>query len=264
MCKFNRLRNSGLFLAGLVAYLVGMGCHAKPQAPAVTGPALPIDRIVIVGASVSAGLGGTPFIDAFTAAAKGSKVATEANVMMFRDPEGESQTQIDHAVAFHATTVVALDFLFWDVYGSPDRAWRERALAHGLAELERARATGAWIIVGDIPLITTAADWMLPHEQVPTAADLAVFDQAIVAWGTGRERVIEVPLAAWTEPLRAGGDVELSPGEKVPAQSLMSLDGLHANALGTWYVLDRLDHLIETTLPGTPKAALVFVRPKTQ
>lgn len=42
--------------------------------------------------------------------------------------------------------------------------------------------------------------------------------------------------------------VEIAPGEKVPARTLVAL-------------LDRLDHLIETKLPGTPKDALVFRRP---
>jgi hypothetical protein len=248
----------------LVLLIMSIGCREQTKTPLEprVGPALPVSRIAIVGASVSAGLGGVPFSEAFAAAAKGAAVESEANVMMFRDPIAETKQQMDRALAFHPTVIVAIDFLFWDIYGSTDPQWRVRALDSGLAELERARAAGVWIIVGDVPLVTTAADWMLPKEQVPAAADLAALDQRITAWVTGRERVIAVPLAAWTEPLRSGRPVELTPGELVPAQSLMAVDGLHANALGTWYVLDRLDKLIEAKLPGTPKSALVFVRPK--
>jgi hypothetical protein len=178
-----------------------------------------------------------------------------------RQGVGNSAKQIDAAIAFKATTIVALDFLFWDVYGSPDPAWRDHALAAGLAQLERARSTGSWVIVGDIPHIVTAAEWMLPSSQVPDATSLAALNAKIVAWTQGKDRVLFVPFASWAEPLAAGGEIEIAPGEKVPATSLVAVDGLHANALGVWTLLDRLDRLIETTLPGTPKDALVFVRP---
>jgi len=242
-----------------LAVLVLAGCHA-PAAP--RGPALPLDRVAIVGASVSAGFGGTPFGDAFTRAAPHSAVESEANVMMFRDPVGDTHAQLVRAIAFRATTIVALDVLFWDLYGSTDAAWRDRALAAALDELERARVGGAWVVVGDIPLITTAAEWMLPHDQIPTPDALATANAKIAAWATGRERVLLVPLVAWTEPLRSGGTVDLAPGERVDARTLLAGDGLHANPLGTWYLLDHLDHFIEAKLPGTPDSALVFRRPK--
>jgi hypothetical protein len=152
--------------------------------------------------------------------------------------------------------------LFWDLYGSTDPAWRERALQQGLAELERARQSGAWIVVGDVPRVVTAAEWMLPKAQVPDAAALAAYNGEIRAWSAGRERVLLVPFASWSEPLAAGGDVELAPGERVPARSLIALDGLHANPLGTWYLLDKVDHFVEESLPGTPRAAIAFQRPR--
>ena len=157
--------------------------------------------------------------------------------------------------------VFAIDFLFWDVYGSTDAGWRTDAVTAALAELERARSTGAWIVVGDIPHIVTAAEWMLPRSQIPDAASLARFNAEIAAWAEGRERVLHVPFASWTAPLASNGEVELASGEKVPSRSLLAIDGLHGNALGVWYLLDKLDRYIETTLPGTPRDALVFARP---
>jgi len=226
--------------------------HAEAPPPRALGAALPLDRIEIVGASVSAGFGGMPFLDAFTAAAKRSHVDGVANVMLFRDPLGDTKRQIDRAIAFRATVVIGLDVLFWDVYGHGE-------LEPALAELERARQTGAWIVIGDVPLITTASEMLLPKEAIPSEPVLAAANDRIRAWAT-RDRVLLVPLTAWTAPLRSGGTIELRPGERVPAASLMSIDGLHANALGTWYLLDRLDQLIEEKLPGTPKDALVFRR----
>jgi hypothetical protein len=247
----------------LIASLVGCRSSSDPPriAPAEpAAPSLPTDRIAVVGASVSAGFGGAPFGDAFAAAAPRARVETFANVFLFRDPIPESRQQIDKAIAFKATAVIALDFLFWDLYGSRDPGWRDRALAAGLAELERARVAGAWIVVGDVPHVVTAADWMLAKEQIPDVATLAAANATIRRW-CARERVLCVPFASWAEPLAAGGDVEVAPGERVLARTLVALDGLHLNALGAWAILDRLDHLIEATLPGTPKDALVFVRP---
>lgn len=258
MCRINQLVGSQLVVIRLVGWL-GLLTLTTACRHRISG--LPLDRIAIVGASVSAGFGGTPFGDAFAAAAPHAVVESEANTLMFRDPTGDTKRQIDRAVAFHPTTVIALDLLFWDVYGATDPAWREAALGAGLRELDRVLAAGAWVIVGDVPLVTTAADWMLPHEQVPDPAALAAFDAEITAWAKPRPHVLLVPIAAWTEPLRTGGTVELAPGERVDAKILLSLDGLHANSLGTWWLLDRLDHLIEAQVPGTPEGALVFKRP---
>jgi hypothetical protein len=101
---------------------------------------------------------------------------------------------------------------------------------------------------------------LLPKDAVPSQQEIDAAHRQIEAWAK-RDHVVVVPLAAWTEPLRSGSTIEIAPGESVPAASLMALDGLHANPLGTWYLLDRLDHFLEAKLPGTPKDAIVFARP---
>jgi len=277
MCNINSLVRSRfvrfwlLGWLGLVAQAPGCGKASPASGSASTAgasgsgtgaplPALPLDRIAIVGASISAGFGGTPFGEAFTAAAPKSKVDAAADTFLFRDPIGNTKKQLAQAKAFNATVVFAIDLLFWDVYGSSDRAWHDSALASGLAELEALRAAGAWIVVGDLPLITTASEFLLPKEAIPSQELLGAANNSIRELAS-RERVLLVPLTEWTEPLRAGTDVVLAGGDKVPAASLMALDGLHANPLGVWYLLDRLDHYIEEKLPGTPKDALVFKRP---
>jgi hypothetical protein len=283
MRKISKLTRSAFVLIWLVAWLglmaLAPACRSKhPQVePTSPGPQkgtdpssgkrngsdpfLPVDRIAIVGASVSAGFGGLAFGDAFAAAAPRSKVDSWASTFLFRDPVGDTKRQLAQAAAMSPTVVVALDLLFWDVYGQASAAWHAQALDGALAGLEALRAKGAWIIIGDVPLITTASELMLPKEAIPDGDTLAKANGVIAGWAK-RERVLFVPLALWTEPLRQGADVELSPGERVPASSLMAVDGLHANPLGTWYVLDKLDHFIERLLPGTAKDALVFARPK--
>ncbi len=234
--------------------------HRAPILTSGQQPTLPLERIAVVGASVSAGFGGVPFGDLVTTAAPRSKVESYATLFLFRDPVGVTATQIDQAIAFRATVIVGLDLLFWDVYRETDPGWRDRAVASALAQLERARAAGAWIVVGDIPRITTASEAFIAKESVPDVASLARYNDQIAAWAK-RERVLLVPFASWAEPLAAGGDVTLRSGEKVPASSLVGPDGLHANAVGAWALLDRLDQFIERALPGTPAEALVFLRP---
>lgn len=276
MCKNNYLDRSGFSPIWLICWLgllaPSSGCRPGAKSPAdPTGPALPLERIAIVGASVSAGFGGSPFVDAFRQAVKscekgsdpisGARPSTRctevveswANLMLFRDPIGETQLELGKAIELGASTVVAIDLLFWHVYNVRD-------VEPALAELDKVLATGAWILVGDVPLITTASELMLPKEAIPPQEALDAANRRIAAWAN-RDRVLLVPLAEWTAPLRAGVEVELAPGQKVPAASLMALDGLHANPLGTWYLLDKLDRFIEDKLPGTPRDALVFKRP---
>src|SRR3990167_6538561 len=95
---------------GLVS--LSPGCRAKPSQSQAAGgsgdispggrpgPALPLERISIVGASVSAGFGGVPFGDAFTLAAKGAKVDASASTLLFRDPIGDTHRQLAQATAF--------------------------------------------------------------------------------------------------------------------------------------------------------------------
>lgn len=255
-CNITHLPISGIAKIRLVWWLgllFSAACRPSPGPPPDRGDGLPLARVAIVGASVSAGFGGTPFGDAFSRATKQAEVESWANVMLFRDPVGETRAQLGKAVAFKATTVVAIDLLFWHVYNVGN-------VETGLAELDKLHATGAWIVIGDVPLITTASELLLPKDAIPSQAALDAANQRIRTWAQ-RERVLLVPLAEWTEPLRAGAEVEIEPGEKVPAATLMALDGLHANPLGTWYLLNRLDHFIEQQLPGTPKDAMQFLRP---
>lgn len=271
-CKIQGL---GVLDVGLLAPLVLLtslvACGAKSVSaptPPLHSPSrnddpstrLPLERIAIVGASVSAGFGGAPFGSAFEVAAPQSEVRSFASIFLFRDPISGTREQIDQALASRATTIVALDLLFWDLYGSSSDAWRERALGAALGELERARAAGSWIVVGDVPQIVNAAEFVIPPAQIPDEATLARHNQAIAAWARGRPRVVLVPFAAWAAPLASGGEVELVSGERVAARSLVAPDGVHVNALGAWALLDRLDRFLEAE-QRTPRDALVFVRP---
>lgn len=235
--------------------LAACGAPAPSGAPPVAAPAFP--RIAVLGASMSAGFGGTALADAFAAAAPGATIDDQASVLVFQDAPAIGGEQVDAALATPPQLVIAIDFLFWHAYNGDGPA-RLARVEQGLADLARLRAAGALVVVGDIPRITTAP-LLIPPAAVPSVEDLAAINARIAAWGQAPGTLV-VPFASWAEPLAAGGMIELTPGERVPAATLVTGDGLHPNALGVWNVLQRVDAEMERRL-GTPPGALVFARP---
>jgi hypothetical protein len=239
----------------------GAGSAAAPVAAAIDArPAREFRRIAVVGASVSAGFGGTPLADALTAAVPGATITGAANVFMFRDAVADGATQIDDALRANPDLVVGIDFLFWHDYNGVDRDDRLARQERGLADLDRARAAGAAVIVGDVPRIVTAAELMIPKSAIPPADDLAALNARLREWASTRPDVLIVPFAELAGPLAAGADVEVAPGETLSARALMTPDGLHPNALGVWYVMSTIDRLVEAAY-GVPPAAWTFARP---
>lgn len=243
------------------ARLAGAGAGTATTPTAKTGGAITPQRIAIVGASLSAGLAGTPLLTAMQAAAPGAQVTSAATIWMFRDAVASGTSQVDAAIAARADLVLAIDFLFWHAYNASAAAGdRVRRVELGLADLERARQAGAAIVVGDVPRIVTASELLIPAAAVPSAAEVADVNAAVAAWASTRTGVLVVPFASWSEPLATGAEVELGPGELVPARTLMAPDGLHPNPLGVWYVLTRVDAQVERHL-GVPASAWTFTRP---
>ncbi len=257
----------------LALLLAWAGCHSRSAvaptpatrdaAVAKSGP-----RIFIVGASVSAGMGGLPFLDAFAAAAPQSDVASAASIFLFRDPMRATREQAAAALAFKPSLVIALDLLFWHAYGSATQAQRRDAIAHALHQLDSLHAAGATVVVGNLPHIVTASPYLLDPASVPPVEELAELNRQIEAWaGPARtsERMdakplkLVAPFASWAAPLAQHGNVTMPDGSQVAADALMAADGLHANPRGTYYVLTQLDQWLEHH--GTAAALLQFVPP---
>ena len=214
-------------------------------------------RIFIMGASVSAGMGGLTFLEAFKTAAPRGEVASAASIMLFRDPTAATQRQAVQALAFKPNLVVALDLLFWDAYGFAPQASRRVAMTAALAQLDRLHAAGAIVVVGDIPHIVTASPMLLSPEAVPSINELAELNAELAAWAGPGKWV--APFASWAAPLAKNAEVTLPDGARVVASTLMAADGLHANPLGTFYVLSLLDRWLEAR--GVPADDLRFVAP---
>lgn len=214
-------------------------------------------RTVVLGASVSAGFMGSPVATELERGLSGKpQVLNQASTFFFKAPRENGEKQVAAALAFEPTVVFALDFLFWYVYVSgTDLDYRRTRMTAGLRLLETFQVP---VIVGDIPDMRTAATWMLPASVVPPPEHLQTLNRELRAWSRTRLNVHLVPLAAWAQPLLAGGNV-IDNGETVAAADLVGPDGLHANARGVRYMLRQVDGQLEKAFADTSATALRIV-----
>ena len=218
-----------------------------------------LDRIAVIGASVSAGFSSPRVAASLAASLPTSTITDAADLFTFRDPPAHGAAAIDAALAARPTLVIAIDFLFWYAYRDGSASDRAASLERGLAELERLDPATA-LAIGDLPDMRIADPRMLPPALVPPAAELPILNARIAAWAARRPRTVRLALAAWTAPLHGTADVELAPGETIAPTALLFLDRLHPNPLGLWYLLGRVDRALEESF-AVPPAALVFARP---
>jgi hypothetical protein len=188
-------------------------------------------------------------------------VLDAANAWMFRNSWADGQRQVDAAIAHHPTLTIALDFLFWYAYRATDADERAASLEHGLAEL--ARIPGP-LAVGDIPDMHGASEAIISPAAIPAADELARMNARIRQWATEHAATtlagtVVLPLSAWSQRLAANERIEIAPGETVEARNMVFVDGLHANALGLYWMLLQTDHILETELHADP-GELQFIR----
>ena len=215
-----------LVIAALVLCGCSEGSFFGPPPPPAPAPTVPFTRVAVIGASVSAGMNGGPIAQILDARLDdGSEVFDAADVWTFQAPVEKLRDQVDRALAFGPTAVVAIDAVFWCAYGSGAREARLRRCLDILARID------APLFLGDLPDMRNAAGWMLPPAAVPSVDELRVLNAAIAAWASGRDNVRIVPLSEWNKPLLEG-DRKL--------KALMSADGLHPNRRGVGYLLRRL------------------------
>jgi hypothetical protein len=243
----------------VVAVAAGCGNSRSSDDP---GEGNRFKRIAVVGASVSAGFGGMSVADAMKGAAPDATVIDAARLDMFQDAPAVGRAEVDKAHDADPDLVIALDFLFWYEYATASPEQRRLRFEAGLAELDKLRAGGVALIVGDVPSYLQASELILPRSMIPSAAELAAFNVRLRAWAADAGRkVVIIPFAKMCEPLLTDGEIEVAPGERVRARELMSIDGLHPNIDGMWYVLTQIDRQVETEL-GVARDAWKFERPK--
>lgn len=247
----------------LLAAALGSLALAIPQAPAVppTEPNPILQRIVVLGASFSAGFGLQPdagaktglsdIVDASILAPHGSVSAT-TSLFFFTSPDSIGEKLVAKTVAADPTLVVALDYLFWFGYGvQPTDEERLKHLDRGLSSLESIPCP---LLLGDIPDMRAASEPaarggvapLLTPEQVPSAQALARLNARIRSWAAERKGIVVVPVGDLIDRLRSGAAIEIRGnrwGEGAQGK-LIGPDRLHPTlegAVALWIAgLDRL------------------------
>lgn len=193
-----------------------------------------LDRVVIIGASASDGFGaGVTVSHQGTTVKEGTTLrdvidlsmdenpavlVSYATRSMFLSPHSIGRDEVRHAIRERPTLLVAIDFLFWYLYGweGADGAAfqseedRLASLEHGLAALDEVlRTTEAVVVVGDIPDLTQAHSTMLSVSQLPAVATIDAANARIAGWAntwrTERGRIVAVvPIHELSAAARAG------------------------------------------------------------
>ncbi len=275
-----QIRRSTEILAYLAAVLIAAlaapyaRAHTSrasdPTAAAIVTPGHLYDRIAVIGASVSDGFGvfvsdpanaqaipsAVNLSDVLRAAAPTTSAPTTAppttatpilhhyaSGFFFSNPGSVGKSEIDRAIAAKPTLVLAIDFLFWYVYGTVDAsgevmqddAQRSANLETGFAQLDRLLVNGTPVIIADIPDMSDAIGKMLSANQVPTPAALEAVNARITAWVATRPAVKLMKLRTLLAALKAGGVIEVAGRVWDPTTlgQLLQRDQLHPTFAGT-------------------------------
>jgi hypothetical protein len=245
-------RGSGLLLALLLAFdamgqtLQPPKAGSIPSAPAgIATTNSPWERIVMIGASVSAGFteselfGGprTPqyrlsrYVDAALLLPH-EPVQNLGNAMFFMAPEAAGRRQIEQAIKTGPTMVIGIDFLFWFCYGNvrtnEDRLQR---FENGLRLLETIQCP---LVVGDIPDASRAANGILSEDEIPGAQVMSAANRRLKEWAATHPKVVVLDLSGFMRATMANRPLTIH-GHTWPAgesHALLQDDELHPSQRG--------------------------------
>ncbi len=250
-----RARSSRALLLGvLVSVTLGMATAHDGARPV-------LDRVVVIGASASDGfrativerqgdrtaVEGIDLRDAISLAVEPdpSVLVSYATRSMFLAPHRIGESEISHAINERPTLVVALDFLFWYLYGTTgvegveigSESDRLLSLEVGLEQLDRVlgQAGGPMLVVGDIPDVSGANSPMLAAIQIPASATIEQANARLREWAGARTgRVAIVPLHTLTAQALAGNPTTFGGVAWSPSMdgSLVQADRLHPTFAG--------------------------------
>jgi hypothetical protein len=212
---------------------------APASAPATKPASAPCDRIVVIGASASAGFGldggteGKPTlaraIDVMLHRAPGTTrdFSTE---MFFLAPSTTARNTVEKALALEPTLVIGLDFLFWFGYGSMrNESERLTTMDEGLKLLELFSCP---ILIATLPDMSEAIGKMLAEAQVPKFETLEELNEKIESWVDDRPNAALVPLPELVAMVRLGLPVKVR-GKELPGDfHVLQSDRLHPTVGG--------------------------------
>jgi hypothetical protein len=247
---------------------------ASPADPLAAPFRRPLDRIVILGASMSCGFGvrmratapdGQPLSMRVnlaeliaTASGRPDLVAADLSTQVyFTDPRRIAARTAREALAARPDLVLALDWIFWNGYGlqgpaGPARDCTDRLslLEAALEQLEPLAASGVPVVLGDFPDMHAAiGGGMIAASMVPDPACLAQLNRQLAAWATPYPNVAILKLSSVVQATLADRAVVAQGREwsKATVGTLVQRDRLHPTLAGTMVVLaaslDQADRL---------------------
>ncbi|MEP4076683.1 hypothetical protein [Haloferula sp.] len=181
-----------------------------------------LDRIVVIGASVSRGFteaepfGGEKsnllrldrYLDAALTAPHG-KIVNDSNHLFFVSTEKEAAKQVERLTRRDPTLVVGIDFLFWFLYGHPEKVGdRLKLFDRGLELLSKIDAP---LVIGDIPDASAAIGHMLSQPMVPNTKTRDEANRRLAAWAAKRPQVSIVALSDFVKSSEANAAITTGP-----------------------------------------------------
>jgi hypothetical protein len=275
---------SRLFVLALVhgANVMAADMPALPK-PATTGPASsratttndPWSRVVMVGASVSAGftesepLGGpttsqhrlSRYVDAALLVPH-EPVQNLATSLFFVQPEALGDQQIQAAAKAQPSLLLGIDFLFWFCYGEGSTdAKRLQRFEKGLKMLEVFQCP---MVLGDIPDASAAVNGMLRPDQIPSAKAMAAANHRLQEWAATRPQTGVLHLSAFMLTVVSNQALTVH-GYTMPegkTRMLLQNDKLHPSPPGCAVVALAALDAVKTTKPASTSAAEICWDPK--
>jgi len=213
-----------------------------PQAPQAAAPRRdPLERVVVVGASLSAGFGAEhTFVEALQASLRlhpDRPILGLGDVLFFTSPKAAGSKQVEAALDANPSLVVAIDFLFWFGYGTQgargapitEEAQRLELLEVGLGLLEDFECP---LVIGDFPDMSAAVGTMLVQAQVPTPSTLPLLSRRVREWAAARPATVVLPLSELVAKLGKGGEVQIGRHTFHADTPLLQADHLHPTLAG--------------------------------
>jgi len=228
-------------------------------APVAAAAPVALQRVVVIGASLSAGYGlrNTPLSATLEASIRTehAPVQSLADEHFFLTPRASGARQVEGALDAQPTLVVAIDFLFWFGYGALDadgapvtsEDQRLALLEHGLECLEELDCP---LVLGDFPDMSRAVGKMLAENQMPAQETLARLSSRVREWAAKREApTIVLPLAELVRSLGSEEAIRIGRHAWPAGTRLLQLDDLHPTLEGLTGVAQLvLDELVRREL----------------
>jgi hypothetical protein len=256
----------------LLTLLLASGLNTQ-DTPIPSSPTHPLERVAVIGASVSWGYGThiplqrerythrelVNFSDVLEATLvdEHDLVHHQADLLFFRSPMTSGPMLANAAYEAEPTLVIALDYLFWYGYGHrgvegrmhTDTESRLALLEQGLATLSKFSCP---VVVSDFPDMSPSIGRVLQASQVPSHEALVALNGRLHAWAAEHDNVILIPLASLVSRLQIDADFDI--GElNYPAgstRSLLQADALHPTTEGDIALAQMVMRAIDNTSPS--------------